>query len=192
MGARLTLPQIRAALQRGGRKRNLDVVCPPDTRKASAPPISAAPGPVPKTHTERPSQHLVRHHCGYQPPDQRNLKRPWTTCFEQHPDAVIYHSQPRLGNCARAPGRSISVQGRPPPLHQRQVTHATTAGTSPITVASGRKRVVLARHVRKAASLRRFGPIGAFLFPNPTAQAPQRSTTRNEQPATSTTKHSEP
>ena len=34
------------------------------------------------------------------------------------------------------------------------------AGTSPITIASGRKHAVVARHVRKASSLRRSGQIG--------------------------------
>ena len=45
------------------------------------------------------------------------------------------------------------------------------AGTSPITIASGRKRAVVARHIRKAATPQRLGPMGV-LFPNPKPRRP--------------------
>ncbi len=66
--------------------------------------------------------------------------------FLQHPDAEIYLSQPGIGpvNGARvlaefgdAPGRYASAKAR-----------KNYAGSSPITRASGRSKVVLARYVR--------------------------------------------
>jgi len=64
------------------------------------------------------------------------------------------------------------------------------AATSPITVASGRKHAVVARHVRKAATPQRPRPLGRSV-PQPEAQAPESSTTNDEQPAISTIKRSE-
>ena len=69
-------------------------------------------------------------------------------------------------------------------LHQRQVSR-NYAGTSPITIASGRKHAVVARQVRNP-TLRRPRPMGV-LFPN---QSTEPSTTNEKQ--TSTTKHYEP
>ena len=60
--------------------------------------------------------------------------------FGQHPDAEIYRSQPGLGQVtgARVLGR---VRRRPAPLRHRQEPQ-DYAGTSPITRASGKKKIV--------------------------------------------------
>ena len=66
--------------------------------------------------------------------------------FHQHPDAETYLSQPGIGivNGARvlaefgdAPGRYASAKAR-----------KNYAGSSPLTRASGRSKIVLARHIR--------------------------------------------
>ena len=101
MGARLTLPQIRAALQRGGRKRNLDVAARRIQKGLRAAHLSA-PGP-----TEDAYGATVAALVDIIAATNRQisaLEATLATCFEQHPDAVIYHSQPRLGNVPGRPG----------------------------------------------------------------------------------------
>jgi transposase len=66
--------------------------------------------------------------------------------FEQHPDAKIVRSLPGLGTVpgARVPGESGDDRTRFASPQSRQ----NYAGTSPITKATGRSRIVLARHAR--------------------------------------------
>jgi transposase len=66
--------------------------------------------------------------------------------FEQHPDAAIYHSMPALGSVlsARVLGEFGDDRTRwPDPASRRAY-----AGSAPITRASGKKRLVLARSIR--------------------------------------------
>ena len=187
LGARLTLPQIRAALKAGGRRRNLDPVARRIQAGLRAAHLSAT-GPVADAFGATVSS-LVRIivETNRQIAD---LQATLETRFEQHPDAVIYHFQPRLGT---VPGRSISSRFDP-----HRYTSAKSprnyAGTSPITIASGRKRAVLARHVRKAASPQRLGPIGV-LFPNPKPRSPsllRPETSSRRPPPPSTPSPSQP
>ena len=166
MGARLTLPQIRAALQRGGRRRNLDKVARRiqkglRTRHLTAPgPVAdafgATVGALVKLIVETNRQIA-------------DLEATLETRFREHPDADIYLSQPGLGTVLGA--RALGEFGDDPDRYTGAKSRRNYAGTSPITVASGRKRAVLARQVRKAASLRRPGPMGV-LFPNPKPRSP--------------------
>ena len=68
------------------------------------------------------------------------------TRFEQRPDAAVYLSQPRLGKVlgARAPGEF----GDDPDRYTSAKSRRNYAGTSPVTIASGRKHAVVARQVR--------------------------------------------
>jgi len=66
--------------------------------------------------------------------------------FEQHPDAVIYLSMPGLGYVLGA--RALGESGNDLDRHANPKSHKNYAGTSPIIVASGKKKAVLARHVR--------------------------------------------
>jgi hypothetical protein len=68
------------------------------------------------------------------------------TRFEQHPDAVIYHSQPGLGTVLGA--RALGEFGDDPDRYTSAKSRRNYAGTSPITIASGRKHAVVARQVR--------------------------------------------
>jgi len=67
-------------------------------------------------------------------------------CFGQHPDAEIYLSQPGLGPVLGA--RVLSEFGDDPTRYDGARARKNYAGTSPITRASGKKKVVLARYVR--------------------------------------------
>jgi hypothetical protein len=66
--------------------------------------------------------------------------------FGQHPDAEIYTSQPGLGTVLGA--RVLAEFGDDPHRYQDHKARRNYAGTSPITRASGRKTVVLARYAR--------------------------------------------
>jgi hypothetical protein len=66
--------------------------------------------------------------------------------FKQHPDADIYLSIPGLGDVLGA--RVLGEFGDDPNRYANAKSRKNYAGTSPITVASGKKRAVLARHVR--------------------------------------------
>ena len=66
--------------------------------------------------------------------------------FEQHPDAEVVRSLPGLGTILGA--RVLGEFGDEPNRYATAKSRKNYAGTSPITRASGTKRVVLARHVR--------------------------------------------
>ena len=66
--------------------------------------------------------------------------------FEKHPDADIYLSLPGLGVVLGA--RVLGEFGDDPNRYTDAKSRKNYAGTSPLTVASGKKRAVLARHVR--------------------------------------------
>lgn len=66
--------------------------------------------------------------------------------FESHPDAVVVRSLPGLGTILGA--RVLGEFGDEPNRYASAKSRKNYAGTSPITRASGTKRVVLARHAR--------------------------------------------
>ena len=66
--------------------------------------------------------------------------------FGRHPDAEIYLSQPGLGEITGA--RVLSEFGDDPHRHASGKARRNYAGTSPITRASGKKKIVTARFVR--------------------------------------------
>lgn len=74
------------------------------------------------------------------------LEGPVEACFGQHPDAEIYLSQPGLGPILGA--RVLAEFGDDPTRYAGARARKNYAGTSPITRASGKKKVVLARYVR--------------------------------------------
>ena len=86
-----------------------------------------------------------RHHRRTQPPN-RDLEAKLATHFETHPDADIYLSLPGLGVMLGA--RVLGEFGDDPDRFTDAKSRKNYAGTSPLTVASGKKHAVLARHVR--------------------------------------------
>ena len=109
--------------------------------------------------------------------------------FETHPDADIYRSLPGLGVILGA--RVLGEFGDDPNRYTTAKCRKNYAGTSPLTVASGKKRAVLARHVRNR---RLYDAIDQWAFCALTtpAPAPAPSTTNAAPPATCTTKPSAP
>jgi Transposase/Transposase IS116/IS110/IS902 family len=143
LGAKLTIGQIAAALRRGGRQRNIE-------RRAS------------EIHNALRSEHLtaptlVADAFGATTSAavaiitevNRQITQLETTLaasFEQHPDADIYHSLPGFGVVLGA--RALGEFGDDPNRYANPKSRRNYAGTSPRTIASGKKKAVLARHVR--------------------------------------------
>ena len=142
-GARLTLPQIRAALQRAGRKRNLDKVAR-RIQKGLRGAHLTAPGPVADAFgTIVASLVKIIAETNRQIAE---LEETLEAHSREHPDAVIYHSQPGLGTVLGA--RALGEFGDDPERYTSAKSRRNYAGTSPITIASGRKHAVVARQVR--------------------------------------------
>jgi transposase len=74
------------------------------------------------------------------------LETTLTASFEQHPDSDIYHSLPGFGVVLGA--RALGEFGDDPNRYASGKSRRNYAGTSPLTIASGKKKAVLARHVR--------------------------------------------
>ena len=89
--------------------------------------------------------------------------------FEKHPDADIYRSLPGLGVVLGA--RVLGEFGDDPNRYSTAKCRKNYAGTSPLTIASGRKRAVLARHSQQT-SLRRARSMGV-LRTDPKSRCPR-------------------
>ncbi len=142
-GAGLTLGQIQAALRRGGRQRNIErrageiqtalrtaqLAAPAAVADAFAATTRAAVAIIAELNRQ-----IVQ------------LEATLTTSFEQHPDSDIYHSLPGFGVVLGA--RALGEFGDDPNRYANPKSRRNYAGTSPLTIASGKKKAVLARHVR--------------------------------------------
>jgi len=143
LGAALSRPKIAAALRRGGRQRGIDARAgqiqaalrapqpqPPGVIAAAmGAPVSASVAVIAGMTTQIAA-----------------LERQLAADFEAHPDAVVVRSLPGPGTVpgARVPGEF----GDAPDRYAGVKSRRNYAGTSPITRASGTRRVVLARHAR--------------------------------------------
>ena len=142
-GAHLSLTAIQSALKRGGRQRNI---------AARAREIQAALGTEQLAAPARVTAAFAattRATVGIIAELNRQISELETTLanhFETHPDADIYLSQPGLGDVLGA--RVLGEFGDDPNRYTDAKSRRNYAGTSPLTVASGKKRAVLARHVR--------------------------------------------
>jgi transposase len=142
-GARLPLPALQSALKRGGRQRNIaararqiqaalrteQLAAPATVTAAFAATTRAAIGIIAELNRQ----------IG-------ELETSLAEHFETHPDADIYLSLPGLGVVLGA--RVLGEFGDDPNRYTDAKSRKNYAGTSPLTIASGRKRAVLARHVR--------------------------------------------
>ena len=141
--ARLSATQIAATLKREGRRRNLErraaeiqaalrgehLAAPSVLAQAFAATTTAAVGIISELNRQI-----------------AELETALNDRFEQHPDADIYLSLPGLGDVLGA--RVLGEFGDDPDRYATAKSRRNYAGTSPLTVASGKKRAVLARHVR--------------------------------------------
>jgi transposase len=142
-GAHLSIGQISAALKRGGRQRNIErraseiqdalrseqLSAPEPVVEAFAATTLAAVGIISELNRQI-----------------TKLEQSLTDRFEQHPDADIYRSLPGLGVILGA--RALGEFGDDPDRYANPKSRKNYAGTSPLTIASGKKRAVLARHIR--------------------------------------------
>ena len=142
-GARLSLTAIQSALKRGGRKRNIAARAR-QIRAALRSEQLAAPAPVAAAFgaTTRAAVGIIVELNR----QIAELEAELATHFEAHPDADIYRSLPGLGVILGA--RVLGEFGDDPNRYTSAKSRKNYAGTSPLTVASGKKRAVLARHVR--------------------------------------------
>lgn len=141
--AHLTLPAIRSALKRAGRQRNLDTRAR-EIRAGLRAEQLAAPAPVVAAFAA-----TTRAAVGLIVELNRQIIELESTLadhFESHPDADIYRSLPGLGVVLGA--RVLGEFGDDPDRYTTSKSRRNYAGTSPLTIASGKKRAVLARHVR--------------------------------------------
>jgi hypothetical protein len=142
-GARLSVSKIAAALAAGGRKRNIDE----RAREIQAILRSeqlAAPEAVIAAYaaTTRATVNIVVELTHQISAVETELAQH----FRTHPDAEIYLSQPGIGVILGA--RVLGEFGDDPNRFTDAKCRKNYAGTSPLTVASGRKHAVMARHVR--------------------------------------------
>jgi transposase len=142
-GAHLDLPAIQSALKRGGRKRNIAARAR-QIRAALRSEQLAAPAPIAAAFGA-----TTRATIGIVAELNRQIAELETSLaehFDKHPDADIYRSLPGLGVVLGA--RVLGEFGDDPNRYTDAKSRRNYAGTSPLTVASGKKRAVLARHVR--------------------------------------------
>jgi hypothetical protein len=141
--AGLSLSKIRSALKAAGRQRNLDsraleIQTALRTEQLAAPAaVDAAFGASTRALVgiiAELNRQIIE------------LETELATHFETHPDADIYRSLPGLGVILGA--RVLGEFGDDPNRYTDAKCRKNYAGTSPLTVASGKKRAVLARHVR--------------------------------------------
>lgn len=141
--ARLSIAKIRSALKAAGRQRNLDTRAL-EIQTALRSDQLAAPAAVTAAFgaTTRAAVGIIvelNHQIA-------GLEAELATHFETHPDADIYLSLPGLGVILGA--RVLGEFGDDPNRYTTAKSRKNYAGTSPLTIASGKKRAVLARHVR--------------------------------------------
>jgi transposase len=142
-GAHLSLPAIRAALKRGGRQRGIDTKAREIATSLRAEQLETA-APVTAAFAATTSAAVAI--IGELNRQIADLEATLTEHFETHPNAGIYRSLPGLGVVLGS--RILGEFGDDPQRYADVKSRRNYAGTSPLTIASGKKRAVLARHVR--------------------------------------------
>jgi hypothetical protein len=145
LGAALSLAKITSALRRGGRQRNLERTAKKIQAALRAeqlrerPMVELAYGTITGAHVA-----MIRAYSA----EIVQLEVALASDFEQHPDAKIIRSLPGLGMVLGA--RVLGEFGDAPKRYADAKSRRNYAGTSPVTKASGKFRVVLARYSRNA------------------------------------------
>ena len=142
-GRRLSRSKIAAALRRGGRQRNIDkrtleIQTALRSEQLQAPPLVADAMSTIVAASVAVASQLQTQIAG--------LEHELAQRFEVHPDAKIIRSLPGLGMTLSA--RVLAEFGDDPNRYDTAKSRKNYAGTSPITKASGKHRVVLARYAR--------------------------------------------
>ena len=143
LGRRLSVSKIASALRRSGRQRNIETRAAQIQAALRADHL-AAPERISTAYGAAASSALRL--IGAFNNEIATLEAGLSEGFEQHPDAEIVLSLPGLGTTLGA--RVLGEFGDDPNRYASPKSRKNYAGTSPITRASGRSRVVLARHSR--------------------------------------------
>ena len=143
LGAALSRTKITAALRRGGRQRRVSDRAT-EIQAALRTPQLRGPAVVEAAMdtSARASASVIAEMTA----QITALAAALETDFEQHPDAVVVRSLPGLGTILGA--RVLGEFGDEPDRYLNAKCRKNYAGTSPITRASGTRRVVLARYAR--------------------------------------------
>jgi transposase len=142
-GRALSPAKIASALRRAGRQRNTDhrareIQAALRADYLQAPPaVAAAYGAAARSAIRLSSAYTT---------EIAELEQALAEHFEQHPDAKIVRSLPGLGTVLGA--RVLGEFGDDRTRFASPQSRKNYAGTSPITRASGRSRIVLARRAR--------------------------------------------
>ena len=142
-GRALSRSKIAAALRRGGRQRRVEERAIEIQTALRSPQLEALPVIADAMGASVAALVAVITELVAQ---TENLERELEDRFEQHPDAKIIRSLPGLGMILGA--RALGEFGDDPNRYQDAKSRKNAAGTSPITRASGKQRVVLARYAR--------------------------------------------
>ena len=141
--AKLTLPQITAALRRAGRRGDLagrardiqaalraeHLAQPAVIAEAYAASVQAGAAVITALNTQI-----------------KVMEAKVSGLFRRHPDAAVYLSQPGIGDITGA--RILGEFGDAPGRYASAKARKNYAGTSPLTIASGKKKTVHARYIR--------------------------------------------
>jgi transposase len=143
LGRSLSRSKIASALRRGGRQRRVEeraaeIHTALSAAHLEAPPVTADAMGVSVAVLVAVTVELVA--------QIDRLEQELTDRFEQHPDAKIIRSLPGLGTILGA--RALGEFGDDPNRFADAKSRKNYAATSPITRASGKHRVVLARYAR--------------------------------------------
>jgi hypothetical protein len=143
LGAGLSRSKIASALKRGGRQRRIDERAAEIQEALRAPQLagSAVVAGALGTSVSATATVIVTMNAQI-----AELAQELEVHFEQHPDAEVVRSLPGLGTILSA--RVLGEFGDDPNRYATAKCRKNYAGTSPITRASGTKRVVLARYAR--------------------------------------------
>jgi hypothetical protein len=143
LGRTLSLSKIAAALRRGGRQRRVDERAV-EIQAALRAPQLAAPAAISTAMGASVSASVAV--IAAMVAQTAALAEGLEAGFDQHPDAEVVRSLPGLGTVLGA--RVLGEFGDEPNRYATAKSRKNYAGTSPITRASGTKRVVLARYAR--------------------------------------------
>jgi transposase len=143
LGRRLSQSRIETLLRRAGRQRNVSSTAATIRAALSFEQLTARPGVIPAYTASASALLAVLSTMSAQ---TEMLAGQVEQGFGQHPDAEIYRSQPGLGLILGA--RVLAEFGDDPGRYADTKARKNYSGMSPITKASGTKRVVLARFAR--------------------------------------------
>lgn len=143
VAARLTVAKIRGLLVKAGRRRYLDKRASEIHAGLQAEHLHA---PDPVAHAYAVAVTTIVALISELNRQIDLIETELAPRFKQHPDADIYLSLPGLGVILGA--RVLGEFGDDPNRYADGKSRRNYAGTSPITIASGKRRAVVARHAR--------------------------------------------